>query len=119
MNKVDLALHKLLDALLDQNLIHEDNCDAIWGVVSKFIEAGEFDPCVPNWAQAPYFADYHTIDRDGNGVWWTQSRIQLGSTQWVNVGGLQQKVVPDTTSPYDMDGLDWRNSLRARPEVQP
>jgi len=80
---------------------------------------GAFDPFMPDWERAPKWALYHTIDVDGTGVWWTEADIRLSRTSWVNTGGLRQKVVPDTASPYDMDGLDWRNSLRARPEVQP
>jgi hypothetical protein len=80
------------------------------------------DPFVPDWKHAPKYALYHTVNRDGTGTWWRTSGIILMTdawTLWRDRRDDERDLVRPDTATYDLTGLDWRNSLRARPEVQP
>jgi hypothetical protein len=86
----------------------------------KLAEAQQFcDLFVADWRTAPEWAMYHTVDPDGTGVWWSGEGIVLGVDGWYVDSEVVTRYQQDTNQPYDMDGLDWHNSLRARPEVQP
>lgn len=78
------------------------------------------DPFEPNWKRAPKYARFHTVDPDGTGTWWRKAGIILMDDAWTLLferrGNESDLMQPDSQI-YDLTGLDWRNSLRARPEV--
>ena len=84
--------------------------DKVLGVLSAA------DPFMPDWSTAPTWAVYHTIDEDGSGCWWGNAGIVLGADAWYHDADVLQHHIGDTHS-YDLTGLDWRNSLRAKPEA--
>jgi hypothetical protein len=70
----------------------------------------------PDWSTAPPQADYHSIDKDGQGIWWSNAGIVLGDTAWYHDEETHNRFWMDIKH-YDLDGLDWQNSLRARPGI--
>ena len=75
------------------------------------------DPYMPDWNTAPDWANYHTIDPDGQGVWWSNAGIVLGPDGWYHDSDTIMRLVMDTTM-YAINPFDWQNSLRARPDGQ-
>lgn len=74
------------------------------------------DPFAPNWKEAPVWAEYHTVDWDGTGTWWSTAGIVLGADAWYHDEGvLNRHWLSRVYDPPYERGLDWRNSLRARP----
>lgn len=77
----------------------------------------EGDPFWPDWDRAPEWAQYHTVDEDGQGTWWRNADIVLGPDGWYHDAKTPNRYVDDTPR-YNLTGLDWQNSLRARPETK-
>jgi len=75
------------------------------------------DPYMPSeseWAAAPEWAQFHTIDNDGRGIWWRSGGIVLGDGRWYHDIDTLNSIHVDERK-WIMDGLDWCNSLRAKP----
>ena len=92
--------------------------DAIW--ITR--DGGEMriiiDKPVVDWSKMPAWANYVTIDQEGD-LWWWRNRpcIELG--RWAmntmepdggNFGVIPRKYVPSWTG-------DWKDSLVERPKV--
>ena len=87
------------------------------------------DPYEPDWSLAPKWAKWHTVDDEGMGAWWKNSPAIMsileedggGNCYRVDVWGASGFEPYDSMTTVgchqtDITDLDWRNSLRHRPE---
>ncbi len=79
------------------------------------------DPFEPDWNEAPEWAEWHAVDETGDGNWMesTPDILEPNSDPgvWYVTSAYADRYIP---SDFDGDliGLDWRNSLRHRPEAK-
>ena len=83
--------------------------------VSDWLDAQPKAP-EPDWTQAPDWAQWWAVDADGMAWWYaTQPEYLNGAgTEWD--GDQQTRRVGLVDLPL---GIDWRTTLRRRPEVTP
>lgn len=111
------AIDRLIVALRDQDFTGYQD-EAIREEVATLLTMGAFDPFSPDWRFAPDWAQWHTVTPSGEGEWW-ENPTRAVADGWAPVGGGCEWMLDDDMAGIPMTGLDWRNSLRARPEVQP
>jgi hypothetical protein len=76
------------------------------------------DPFAVDWSTAPDDATFHVVDYLGDGAWILDAE-EIGIRVVDDPPYYFQEWVIDTAEKrsrhFDLTGLDWRNSLRARP----
>ena len=75
----------------------------------------------PDWSTASPDTQYHTIDASGLGIWWNTSHLpQPVVFLWVSDElDKEQQYFMIVDYVYDLPlGIDWRTTLRKRPEVE-
>ena len=86
----------------------------------KRLEALVFDAC-RRWADAPPWASWWAVNPDGAALWYAQ-KPAAAQTGWRLAGPLEyadDNMEYAGECPLDALGLDWRDSLTAKPEAQP
>ena len=74
----------------------------------------------PDWASAPEWAMWFTVDLDGRAKWWRDKPILMDKYNW----WLYDHSNPYTVYPFNKDikwvpkehCVDWRTTLRRRPQ---
>jgi len=92
---------------------NKETCDKSLNIDSKELNVEEWQP---DWSQAPEWANWWAMDKNGKGFWHslTPSRDQSMADWVVDFSSgidFSYKVSPD----FNYTG-DWRNSLRKRPK---
>ncbi len=59
----------------------------------------------PNWKDAPSWANYLSMDMDGDWYWY-ENKPSAGNIDWLSDGGLS---VP-------FSSIEWSETLESRPE---
>ena len=70
----------------------------------------------PDWSQAPDWANWWAVDKNGQGIWYNlEPRRDQSAVEWVidfsSGSDFSYKISPD----FNYQG-DWRESLRKRPK---
>jgi len=68
----------------------------------------------PDWSTAPKGATHHALFTNGTGIWFDAEPI-TGTTMWIPTG-LWQEVYTFSVTSLEL-GIDWRTTLRRRPEA--
>lgn len=74
------------------------------------------DPFLPDWSKVPPWVEYRTVDSDGTITWWSSAGIVIGADAWYHDPDTMGEYLMEPEVSFNLDGLDWRNSLRARPQ---
>ena len=79
------------------------------------------DSFLPDWDDAPEWAQWHAVDEDGNRAWFEHCPFAVEPDSDVGVWYAQERTASTAAAefgPFDLTGLDWRNSLRHRPYTE-
>ena len=66
-----------------------------------------------DWKQAPYWANYWAMDRDGEAFWFEEEPVQ-NHHEWVWIDGAV-RIAPD----FNWSAMHWQQSLAKRREYKP
>lgn len=80
-------------------------------VLAREVEQPAADPFMPDWSNAPEWAQWSTVNWSGE---WSMWQYPPHITEIWECGSGDMITLDDAV--LDMTGLDWRNSLRHRPE---
>lgn len=93
-----------------------DDIDAALAYINGLEQGQGAGVDAPDWSQAPEWAMYHTIDRDGKRTWWEKKPVLDDKYTWWlydwSVPGVHYRHV---TYKPEQHGIDWRDTLQQRP----
>lgn len=101
------------------NDVYSPSGNSVRGAVIELLKIlvamAEVEYPEPNWVQAPIWANWYTIDKDGTRAWFAaKPYIHDGDAGWSSTDSAWENA---ETEPLQL-GCDWRLTLRQRPSQQ-